>query len=79
VAYETTGGQVRNATRGGRLETFPRVDFDALLGRATAAAVAPPVAGVMAGAGEDGSLAVADPDAVVPKAPRGKGKGGKGG
>ena len=31
VAFDTTGGQVRNATRGGRLETFARVDFDALL------------------------------------------------
>jgi hypothetical protein len=28
VAYETTGGRVRNATRGGRLEVFERVDFD---------------------------------------------------
>ena len=28
VAFETTGGRVRNATRGGRLETFERVDFD---------------------------------------------------
>lgn len=28
VAFETTGGRVVNATRGGRLETFPRINFD---------------------------------------------------
>lgn len=28
VAFEITGGRIVNATRGGRLETFPRVDFD---------------------------------------------------
>lgn len=31
VAYETTGGRVRNATRGGKLDTFERADFDAVL------------------------------------------------
>jgi hypothetical protein len=31
VAFETTGGRVVNATRGGRLETFPRRDFDEVL------------------------------------------------
>jgi hypothetical protein len=31
VAFETTGGRVRNATRGGRLETFARADFDAVV------------------------------------------------
>lgn len=36
VAFETTGGRVRNATRGGRLETFTRVDFDALMTEETA-------------------------------------------
>ena len=30
IAYELAGGRIRNATRGGRLETFPRIDFDAL-------------------------------------------------
>lgn len=30
IAFEMSGGRVVNATRGGRLETFERVDFDAL-------------------------------------------------
>lgn len=29
IFFEAEGGRVRNATRGGRLETFDRVDFDA--------------------------------------------------
>lgn len=28
IAFELTGGRITNATRGGRLETFERVDFD---------------------------------------------------
>lgn len=31
VAFETTGGRIVNATRGGRLEIFPRRDFDELI------------------------------------------------
>jgi hypothetical protein len=31
IAYEMTGGRVVNATRGGRLEIFDRVDFDTLI------------------------------------------------
>lgn len=31
VAFELTGGRVINATRGGRLEIFPREDFDSLI------------------------------------------------
>lgn len=31
LAYDMTGGRIVNATRGGRLETFQRVDFDTLL------------------------------------------------
>jgi hypothetical protein len=32
VAFEVSGGRVTNATRGGRLETFVRADFDTLVG-----------------------------------------------
>lgn len=67
VAYETTGGQVRNATRGGRLETFARVDFDALLGRDPAPPGAEAVAGMMAGG--DGGLAALSP--APPPRPKG--------
>lgn len=28
IAFEASGGRIVNATRGGKLETFPRVDFD---------------------------------------------------
>jgi hypothetical protein len=31
IAFELNGGRIVNATRGGRLETFPRRDFDALV------------------------------------------------
>ena len=37
TAFEVTGGRVVNATRGGKLETFPRVDFDRLVAGAVAA------------------------------------------
>ncbi len=30
LAFEAAGGRVFNATRGGQLEIFPRVDFDSL-------------------------------------------------
>lgn len=33
VAFEMTGGRIVNATRGGKLETFERVDFDAHVGK----------------------------------------------
>lgn len=56
VAFETTGGRVRNATRGGRLETFERVDFDAVAAEAVVTPSGPtgqlgPIAGMMADAG----------------------------
>lgn len=35
VAYEMTGGRIVNATRGGKLETFPRVAFEDLSGNSS--------------------------------------------
>ena len=33
AAFEAAGGRILNATRGGKLEIFPRVDFDSLFPR----------------------------------------------
>ena len=78
VAFETTGGRVRNATRGGRLETFERADFDELLAAAVPVAeiaepVAPPAADVVPVAKADDTGQGPPPLTARPKAGRKRG------
>ncbi len=63
VAFDTTGGRVRNATRGGKLETFERVDFDTLL------ALPPATGAIPAGAVMPPDLPADVPPEIPPDAP----------